>query len=189
MRVCNAQSDVGQQAVTGFTPAVLPNRLRICFRICMRIWAHTLARECTRAYVYITYTRASPFSAAVPISGGTASRCIREAHRSYTRDVDFQSPPHLRFSPFFFHSIGLPPFHWLPPTLRLNFLCTARIRVTRRILINNVTTDLCALLPIVPSFLSALFNRNQLVVVPIELLDSHLLYFRVSFRAQNTSAA
>lgn len=78
------------------------------------VYARIFARMHTHTHTHVcmyTYTRAPPFSAAVPISGGTASRCIREAHRSYTRDVDFQSPPHLRLSPFFFSLDRLPPFH------------------------------------------------------------------------------
>lgn len=67
----NAQSDVGQQAVTGFTPAVLPNRLRIyvtrmyihaytCMRIHVRIYIHI------RVYMCVCTSPTSPIRARVP---------------------------------------------------------------------------------------------------------------------------
>lgn len=126
----NAQSDVGQQAVTGFTPAVLPNRLRIYVartytRVHVRVHMVSFAsvRSSARVHIYIyiyhtrthTHTQAPPFSAAVPISGGTASRCIREAHRSYTpRGFPISLLlSYLRFS-LFFHSIAFHRFTGCP---------------------------------------------------------------------------
>lgn len=59
--VCNAQSDVSQQAVTGFTPALLPNRLRI-YAVYVHTYAYTQRRArwdihafvhtCARVYVH-----------------------------------------------------------------------------------------------------------------------------------------
>lgn len=134
---------------------------------CARLHVHTANRQSTqvwparaRARLMHTYEHtASPFSAAVPISGGTASRCIREVHWSYTRrgfPISFTSS----FFPFF--SLNrLPPFHSLPPNFASKLFYVRRIQVTRRILINNMTTDLCAPLPIVLSFLSTSSNHTN----------------------------
>lgn len=83
-----APPDVGQQAVTGLAPACVAkpvlrvwvcNRLLACVRrLSYRAFSAAMTREraSERARTHVT-----PFSDAVPISGGTASRCIRE----YTR--------------------------------------------------------------------------------------------------------
>lgn len=131
----NAQSDVGQQAVTGFTPAVLPNRLRI----------YVYTRIYTRVHVRV-HIASSPVCARVPaciyICAHThASTAILRRSANQWRNckpvhprgpsvvhaawISNLSPPLISsFFPFFSLNC-LPPFHWLPPTLRLNFLYTA----------------------------------------------------------------
>lgn len=84
-RACaRGPADVGQQAVTGLAPAVLPNRRHVC--------------GCDASVRVRVRARAPPFSDAVPISGPTASRCIPFVHTSISNLYpSFHSLPFLPF--------------------------------------------------------------------------------------------
>jgi len=161
-----AMLDVGQQAGYGLYTGRVAKPLTYMFTYACAwiVHVHTASHQArsmrarARARTHIrTYGHiAPPFSAAVPISGGTAS----ERSIGRTRGVDFQSSSHLRFSPFF-HSIVFHRFTGCPPNFAPKLFYVRRIQVTRRILINNMTTDLCAPLPIVPPFLSMSSNHTN----------------------------
>lgn len=109
-----------------------------CYGLCTSRVAKPAARVYVRTRVrkapcVCTDTDESPFSVAVPISGGTASRCIRETHGpspplTVHASVDFQSlwaplPARPSTFPLFLsllYSIAFYPFHRLPSTSRLN---------------------------------------------------------------------
>lgn len=95
-------------------------RARVCAQHeCSQRYAHTHTRTVCTCTCTHRYPRASPFSAAVPISDGTASRCASErptTGRTRAAWISNLSPsPFCSFSLllFFSHSIARP-----PPALR-----------------------------------------------------------------------
>lgn len=122
-------------------------------------WTHTHTHTHTHIHTHIhIFTRAhaptSPFSAVVPISDGTASRCIREAHRSYTPcgfpTSLLSSFPLLLFFLSLFFLIRSPAYQRIVSpgiasplqTTRLNFLRDRRNPgYEEKNLINNAMTD------------------------------------------------